>query len=80
VSGIGGDDNFFELRGDSLLAAQVTSRLYTAFGVQLPLSSVFEYTTPAGLATRIEQVQLSQRDLATAPKDALSDSEVEQEL
>lgn len=80
VAEIGADDNFFELRGDSLLAAQVTSRLYSAFRVQLPLSSVFEYPTPAGLAERIEQVRMSQRELATAPTAALSDTEVEQEL
>jgi acyl carrier protein len=80
VAEIGADDNFFELRGDSLLAAQVTSRLYSAFRVQLPLSSVFEYPTPAGLAARIEQVRMSQRELATAPTAALSDTEVEHEL
>jgi NADPH:quinone reductase-like Zn-dependent oxidoreductase/acyl carrier protein len=80
VSGIGGDDNFFELRGDSLLAAQVTSRLYSAFDVKLPLSSVFEHPTAAGLASRIEQLQQSVRELAKAPSAALGASEVEQEL
>ena len=80
VSGIGADDNFFELRGDSLLAAQVTSRLHAAFGVQLPLSSVFEYPTPAGLAARIEQMLVSRRELTTAPAAALGEFEVEHEL
>ena len=31
ISGIGVDDDFLDLRGDSLLAAQVTSRLYRTF-------------------------------------------------
>jgi NADPH:quinone reductase-like Zn-dependent oxidoreductase/NAD(P)-dependent dehydrogenase (short-subunit alcohol dehydrogenase family) len=80
VSGIGADDNFFELRGDSLLAAQVTSRLYAALQVKLPLSSVFEHPTPAGLADRIDRARLSLRELATAPTALLAESEVEHEL
>jgi acyl carrier protein len=80
VSGIGADDNFLDLRGDSLLAAQVTSRLYAAFSVKLPLSSVFEHPTPAGLATRIEQLRTSLRELETAPSRPLGEREVEHEL
>jgi acyl carrier protein len=80
VSGIGADDNFFELRGDSLLAAQVTSRLYAAFQVKLPLSSVFENPTAAGLAARIERMRQSLLELATAPTTLPDDSEVEHEL
>jgi amino acid adenylation domain-containing protein len=55
ICGIGADDNFFELNGDSLLAAQVTSRLYGEFQVKLPLSSLFENPTIAALAARVEQ-------------------------
>ncbi|MDM0053945.1 type I polyketide synthase [Variovorax sp. J22R115] len=80
VPAIGVDDNFFELRGDSLLAAQVTSRLYAAFQVKLPLSSVFEHPTAAGLASRIEQLRQSARDLATAPPALSGQGEVEHEL
>jgi acyl transferase domain-containing protein/NADPH:quinone reductase-like Zn-dependent oxidoreductase len=80
VSGVGVDDNFLELRGDSLLAAQVTSRLYAAFSVKLPLSSVFEHPTPAGLAARIESLRQSVRELETAPSSLLGDREVEHEL
>jgi acyl transferase domain-containing protein/NADPH:quinone reductase-like Zn-dependent oxidoreductase/SAM-dependent methyltransferase/acyl carrier protein len=80
VSGIGADDNFLDLRGDSLLAAQVTSRLYAAFSVKLPLSSVFEHPTAAGLAKRIEQLRQSIRELETAPARALGEREVEHEL
>jgi acyl carrier protein len=80
VSSIGADDNFFELRGDSLLAAQVTSRLYAAFQVKLPLSSVFENPTAAGLAARIERMRQSMLELAMAPTALPDDSEVEHEL
>ncbi|MGH8571216.1 MAG: phosphopantetheine-binding protein, partial [Gammaproteobacteria bacterium] len=80
VSAIGIDDNFFELRGDSLLAAQVTSRLYEAFRVKLPLSSVFEHPTAAGLAARIEQLRESLRELEAAPAALPGEREVEHEL
>lgn len=80
LSGIGADDNFFELRGDSLLAAQVTSRLHAAFQLKLPLSSVFEHPTPAGLALRIEQLRQSARELSTAPPVRHGHGEVEHEL
>jgi acyl transferase domain-containing protein len=80
VAGIGADDNFLDLRGDSLLAAQVTSRLYAAFGLKLPLSSVFEHPTAAGLAMRIEQLRESVRELERAPATQPEEREVEHEL
>jgi acyl transferase domain-containing protein/NADPH:quinone reductase-like Zn-dependent oxidoreductase/SAM-dependent methyltransferase len=80
VSGIGADDNFLDLRGDSLLAAQVTSRLYATFGVKLPLSSVFEHPTAGSLALRIEHLRRSMHELETAPSRMLGEREVEHEL
>ncbi|MFP2932573.1 amino acid adenylation domain-containing protein, partial [Pyxidicoccus sp. 3LG] len=54
VADIGPDDNFLELGGNSLMAAQLLTRLREAFQVQIPLSDLFEAPTVATLAERIE--------------------------
>ncbi|HYO58089.1 non-ribosomal peptide synthetase [Archangium sp.] len=47
-------DNFLELGGNSLMAAQMLTRLRETFPVQLQMSDLFEAPTVAGVAARIE--------------------------
>ncbi len=51
---IGVQDDFFELGGDSISAIRVVSRLYTALGIQIPISLIFEISTVSGLTDFIQ--------------------------
>jgi amino acid adenylation domain-containing protein len=61
IGGLGLHDNFFEFGGHSLMVAQLLAQVEDHFGVELPMLTVFDNPSAAGIAAAIEQ------DLASQP-------------
>jgi amino acid adenylation domain-containing protein len=67
VDRVGINDNFFELGGHSLLATQMMSRLRDICKLELPLKTLFDRPTVAGVAEAIVLARLEQE-----PVEAMS--------
>ena len=65
VERVGINDNFFEMGGHSLLAAQAMSRVQKAFKAELPLRLLFEFPTVAAFAEQMTAIRKD--DLVTPP-------------
>ncbi|HTU46962.1 MAG TPA: amino acid adenylation domain-containing protein [Bryobacteraceae bacterium] len=56
VERVGLHDDFFSLGGHSLLATHVIARLNGAFGIEIPLRTLFEYPTIEGLSRAVDKI------------------------
>lgn len=79
---VGLHDDFLELGGNSLLAAQILYRLNDAFNVNLSMRQLLDTSTVAGLATLVTQNQAAQVETADlahilASLAEISDEEVQ---
>jgi acyl carrier protein len=70
IDGVGAEDSFFKLGGDSLMAIQISTRLRDALDVEIPVNELFKEPTVAGAARAVEGAR---QNAATAP-DALADA------
>lgn len=82
IEPIGLNDDFFELGGDSLIGIQLMSRLRTEFALELPMNSLFESPTIAGLAEIVSRLQFQNPDgeeleLMLAEIERLSPEEID---
>lgn len=85
IARLGIHDNFFDLGGNSLLAIQLISQLRQTFDIELPLSSLFESPTIAGLSSVIVRQQQQEEEAEEIERllreiESLSLDEVQSDL
>lgn len=76
IEKIGIHDNFFELGGHSLLAVQIISRMRAAFGIDLPLTNLFEQPTIAFLAEYVAAVRWALQDQGNVQEEGRQEIEL----
>ncbi|AOW93305.1 non-ribosomal peptide synthetase [Rhodococcus sp. WMMA185] len=64
VARVGVDDGFFELGGNSLVAARVAAELRNRLGTDVLLQWIFRHPTPEGLARRIVDLSATEGEPA----------------
>ena len=78
---VGALDNFFALGGHSLTATQLMARIWTAYGVDLPVRTLFDDPTVAGLAAAVTMAGAGSAAAASPDLsdflDTLSDQDID---
>src|SRR5215217_3706897 len=78
---VGPEDNFFDLGGHSLAAAQLSSQVEQGFGVHVSMPLFMEDPTPGGLLGRIEQLQRDgNAGAVTTVEDLIADAVLDPEI
>ncbi|WP_410635851.1 SDR family NAD(P)-dependent oxidoreductase [Amycolatopsis sp. cmx-4-83] len=67
VERVGVDDDFFALGGNSLVAIQLIAQVRKTTGARLAMKTLFESSTVAALAERIEELRTAAAPAAEAP-------------
>ena len=62
---VGRNDGFLESGGDSLLATTLLHKIQEAFGVELPIRTVFELQTIRAIAEEIDAIYVGVIDAAS---------------
>ncbi|HEX6290282.1 MAG TPA: SDR family NAD(P)-dependent oxidoreductase [Herpetosiphonaceae bacterium] len=77
IEQVGVHDDFFQLGGHSLLITQLLNRLHTIYPIDIPIRSLFENPTVAGMALLVEEryaeaLRTQARPLTEQIRDAAS--------
>lgn len=60
ITGIGLNDDFFDIGGHSLMTLRMFSRIHREFGNSLPLATLLKYPTIAQLATQLAPAEIQE--------------------